>query len=42
MWIKRRYLIRSITKKSDDDDDDESYIKIKFDSDDELPLKEAI
>ena len=41
MWIKRRYLIRSITKKSDDDDD-ESYIKIKFDSDDELPLKEAI
>ena len=35
MWIKIRDLIRSATKKSDDYD--EKYIKMKFDSDDELP-----
>ena len=36
-WIKIRDLIRSITKTSDDYD--EKYMKIKFNSDDELPLK---
>ena len=33
-------LIRSITKNSDDYD--EKYIKIKFNSDDELPLNKTI
>ena len=37
MWIKIRNLIKSITKKSDDYD--EKYIRIKFNSDDELILK---
>ena len=37
MWIKIRNLIKSITKKSDDYD--EKYIRIKFNSDDELSLK---
>ena len=36
LWRKIRDLIRSITKKSDDYD--EKYIKIIFNSDDELPL----
>ena len=36
LWIKIRDLIRSITKNSDDYD--EKYMKIKFNSDDELPL----
>ena len=40
LWIKIRDLIRSITKNSDDYD--EKYIKIKFDSDDELPLNKTI
>ena len=40
LWIKVRDLIRSITKNSDDYD--EKYIKIKFDSDDELPLNKMI
>ena len=36
LWRKIRDLIRSITKKSDDYD--EKYMKIIFNSDDELPL----
>ena len=36
LWSKIRDLIRSITKSSDDYD--EKYMKIKFNSDDELPL----
>ena len=32
----------SETKESDDYDYDEKYIKIKFDSDDELPLNKTI
>ena len=37
---KIRYLIRSITKTSDDYD--EKYMKIKFNSDDKLPLNKTI
>ena len=40
MWIKIRDLIRSITKNLDDYD--EKYMKIKFDSDDNLPLNKTI
>ena len=40
MWSKIRDLIRSITKKSDDYD--EKYMKIKINSDDELPLNKTI
>ena len=40
LWIKIRDLIRSITKKSDDYN--KRYIKIKFFSDDELPLNKMI
>ena len=40
LWIKIKDLVRSVTKKSDDYD--EKYIKIKFDSDDELPLNKTI
>ena len=40
LWIKVSYLIRSITKNSDDYD--EKYIKIKFNSNDELPLNKTI
>ena len=40
MWIKIGDLIRSITKNSDDYD--EEYMKIKFSSDDELPLNKTI
>ena len=36
LWIKIGDLITSVTKKSDNYD--EKYIKIKFDSDDKLPL----
>ena len=36
LWIKIRDLIRSITKNSNDYD--EKYMKIKFNSDNELPL----
>ena len=36
LWIKVSGLIRSKTKNSDDFD--EKYMKIKFNSDDELPL----
>ena len=40
LWSKIRDLIRSITKNSDDYD--EKYMKIKFDSDDNLPLNKTI
>ena len=40
MWIKIRNLIRSITKHLNDWD--KKYIKIKFDSDDELPLNKTV
>ena len=40
LWINIKYLIRSITKKSDDYDD--KYLKIKLCSDDELPLNNTI
>ena len=39
-WSKIRNLIRSIAKNSDDYD--ENYIKIKFNSDDKLPLNKMI
>ena len=39
-WIKIRDLIRWITKNLDDYD--EKYMKIKFDSDDNLPLKKTV
>ena len=38
LQIKIRDLIKPVTKKSDDYDNDEKYMKIKFNSDDELPL----
>ena len=37
LWSKIRDLISSVTKHLDDYD--EEYMKIKFNSDDELPLK---
>ena len=40
LWGKIRDLIRSITKNSDDYD--EIYMKIKFTSDEELPLNKTI
>ena len=40
LWSKIRDLIRSITKNSNDYD--EKYMKIKFNSDDELPLNKTI
>ena len=40
LWSKIRDLIRSITKNSDDFD--EKYMKIKFNSDDGLPLNKRI
>ena len=40
LWSKIRDLIRLIIKNSDDYD--ENYMKIKFNSDDELPLNKAI
>ena len=40
LWSNIRYLIRSITNNFDDDD--EKYMKIKFNSDDELPLNKTI
>ena len=40
LWSKIRYLIRSITKNSNDYD--ERYMKIKLNSDDELPLNKTI
>ena len=38
LWIKIKDLIRSITNNYDDYDYDETYIKIKFNSADELLL----
>ena len=40
LWIKIRDLIRSVTKNLDDYD--QNYVKIKFNSDDELPLNKMI
>ena len=40
LWIKIRDLTRSITKSLDDYD--EKYMKIKFHSDDNLPLNKMI
>ena len=40
--IKIRGLIRSITKNSDDYDSDEKYMKIKLNSDDELPHNKTV
>ena len=40
LWNKIKDLIRSITKNSDDYN--EKYEKIKFNSDDELPLNKTI
>ena len=40
LWIKIRDLVRSITKNSDDYD--EKYMKIKFHSDNKLPLYKTI
>ena len=40
MWIKIRDLFRSITKNVDHYD--EKCVKIKFDSDDELPLNKTV
>ena len=42
IWIKIRDLMTSVTKNSDDYDYDEKHIKIKFDSDDELPINKTI
>ena len=39
LWCKIRDLIRSITKNSDDYD--EKYMKIKFNLDNNLPLKQS-
>ena len=41
LWSKIRDWISSITQNYDDDDD-ERYVKIKFNSDDELPLNKTI
>ena len=40
LWIKIRDIIRSITKNSDNYD--EKYMKIKLNSDDELPLNKTV
>ena len=40
LWNKIRDLIGSITRNSDDYD--EKYVKIKFNSDDKLPLNKTI
>ena len=40
LWIKIRYWIKSITKNSDDYD--AKYIKIKFNSDNKLPLNKRV
>ena len=39
LWSQMRYLIKPVTKKSDDYD--EKYMKIKFDSNNELPLNKT-
>ena len=40
LWSKMRVLIRSVAKNSDKYD--ENYMKIKFNSNDELPLNKTI
>ena len=40
LWIKIKNLIRSITKSVDDYD--EKYMKIKIDSDENLPLNKTL
>ena len=40
LWSKIRYLIRSLTKNADDYD--KKYMRIKLNSDDELPLNKMI
>ena len=40
LWIKIRDLTRSVTKSLDDYD--EKYMKVKFDSDDNLPLNKIM
>ena len=40
LWNKIRGLIRSITKNSDDYE--EKYVKIKYNSDDDLPLNKIL
>ena len=40
LWIKIRDLIRSVSKKSEDYD--EKYMRIKFNTDDKLPLNKTI
>ena len=42
LWSKIRDSISSITQNYDDDDDDERYVKVKFNSDDELPLNKTV
>ena len=42
LWIKITDLIKSVTKKSEDYDHDEQYIKIDFNSDNELPQIKTI
>ena len=40
LWIKIRDLIKAVTKISDDYD--EKYMRIKFDTDDKLPLNKIL
>ena len=40
LWSKIQYLIRSITENSEDYD--EKYVKIKFNSDNKLPLNKTV
>ena len=40
LWSKIRYIIRSITNKSHDYD--EKYMKVKFHSDDDTPLRKTV
>ena len=40
LWNKIRYLIKSVTINSDNYD--KKYMKIKFNSDDDLPLKKMV
>ena len=40
LWIKIRDLIKAVTKISDDYD--EKYMRIKFDTDDKLPLNKTL
>ena len=40
LWIKIRDLIKAVTEISDDYD--EKYMRIKFDTDDKLPLNKTL